>query len=91
MTDMRATARLLEAMQEKLIDVRDFDNPDFDFRGLVSDLLVMLDELRRRGDTLVRGHDLEVVVQALHRGRLALGEDDAKALDRLDGALGGVL
>src|SRR5260221_10534356 len=64
---MRATARLLQVMQEKLIDVRDFDNADFDFQELVSELVVMLDELRRHGDTLVRGDDLREVVAVANR------------------------
>jgi hypothetical protein len=31
-------------------------------------------ELRRRGDTLVRGRDLELVIQALGREQIGLGE-----------------
>jgi hypothetical protein len=85
----RATARLLEVMQENLIDVRDFDDPDVDPGKLVSELVAMLDELRR-GDTLVRARDVELVGQVAYRERVSLGDDEAKARGRPHHALGGV-
>lgn len=39
----------------------------------------------------MRGRDLELVIQALSREQVGLGEDETQALNRLDGVLGGVL
>jgi hypothetical protein len=46
-------------------------------------------ELRRRGGTLVHARDLELIAQMVNREQVLLGEDEAQALARLDGALGG--
>jgi hypothetical protein len=35
------------------------------------------------------GRDLELIVQAVGREQVLLGEDESQALARLDGALGG--
>lgn len=91
MTDMRATERLLEVVQEKAIDIRDFDNVDS--QKFAGEIVVMLTELRRRGDTLVRGEDLRLVAEARQRHLLTNSEQaevDA-AWQRLQNALGGTL
>jgi hypothetical protein len=86
---MRATERLLEVVEqadgELSRDVTD------DLRSRVAVIESAATELRRRGDTLVTGRDLELVIQELGREQIVLGEDEAQALNRLDGALGGVL
>jgi hypothetical protein len=95
-TDMRATERLLEVIEENATAVDAWianghprtETADRATRDLAA-LGAALDELRRRGDTLVRRNDLELVVQAVTREQILLGEDEAQSLARLDGALGG--
>jgi hypothetical protein len=105
MTDMRATEHLLAVIAEHVTQANKViaDVLLTNIPGSIDDLEVLkardeLDkatdsivELRRRGDTLVQGRDLELVIQALGREQIALGEDEAQALNRLDAALGGVL
>jgi hypothetical protein len=67
MTDMRATERLLEFIGEQTDDPK---------------ILDALAELRRRGDTLVGGRDLELLLQVIGREHLPLGDDEVKALAR---------
>lgn len=55
----------------------------------VHTILEAVRELRRRGDALVRVRDLELVVPAVNREQITLGEDEAHALNHLDGALDG--
>ncbi|HEV7564671.1 MAG TPA: hypothetical protein VGO31_01775 [Microbacteriaceae bacterium] len=89
MSDTRATERLLEVVEQAAEELnRDVAR---DLRSRVAVIGAAATELRRRGDTLVRRRDLELVIQALGRERLAFGEDESQALERLDGALGGVL
>lgn len=80
MTDMRATERLLEVIEERS------DDPE---------VQKVVTELRRRGDTLVRMHDLRLVAAAAHHGKLhgPIGGTDYAAFDaalaRVENALGG--
>jgi hypothetical protein len=86
MSDMRATARLLEVVEQAAGELsRDVTD---DLRSRVAVIENAASELRRRGNTLVRGRDLELVIQALSREQIMLGEDESQALNRLDGALG---
>ena len=48
-------------------------------------------ELRSRGDTLVRGRDLERLLQVIGRDHVPLGDDEVQALARLHHALGEIL
>jgi hypothetical protein len=89
MTDMRATERLLEVVEQAAGELGRDVAPNLTSRVAVIESAAT--ELRRRGDTLVRGRDLELVIQALGREQLVLGEDEAQALNRLDGALGRIL
>jgi hypothetical protein len=84
---MRATERLLEVVEQAAEELNRDVAPDL--RSRVAVIENAATELRRRGDTLVRGRDLELVIQALGREQVMLGEDEAQALNRLDGALGG--
>jgi hypothetical protein len=93
MTDMRATERLLEVIAEQGENIgarllRDGGDPPA-IQKAAHEVKAAAHELLRRGDTLVRSRDLELVVQAVNREQLLLGEDEAQALNRLDGALGG--
>ncbi len=80
-TDMRATERLLEFIAERSDDER---------------VLEAVAELQRRGETLVRGPDVQAVATAAfrwldeYRG-LERGADDelAHAIERLENAIGG--
>jgi hypothetical protein len=95
MSDMRATERLLEVIQEKLIDIRDFDNPGHDIRAMVDEIVKEIAELRRRGDTLVRERDLREITDLAKRAIAlrAITPDltQNEALERLDNAIGGNL
>jgi hypothetical protein len=82
---MRATERLLELIAER---ARLVDEGELLTQEGIMEIRQAVDELRRRGDTLVTGRDLELIIQALARESVALGEDEAQALGRLDGALG---
>jgi hypothetical protein len=79
---MRATERLLEVIAEMS------DDPE---------VQKAVDELLRRGDTLVRGDDLRLVSAAANHGRrfVPTGETDYTgfnaALARIESALGGSL
>ncbi|MDX6568684.1 MAG: hypothetical protein QOH15_1262 [Gaiellales bacterium] len=86
MTDTRTTERLLEVIADEATSIVEaVDPPVLHAARIVQAIL----ELRRGGDTLVRARDLELVVQAVHREQVLLGEDESQALARLDGALGG--
>jgi hypothetical protein len=91
---MRATERLVEVIAEEARGITD----DVDAGGSVDALVVAMhvakiaeatDELRRRGDTLVGGRDLERLLQVIGREHVPLGEDEVKALARLHHTLGG--
>jgi hypothetical protein len=69
---MRATQRLLEHVGEQTDDPK---------------ILDAIAELRRRGDTLVGGRDLELLLEVVGREHLPLGDDEVKALARLHHAL----
>jgi hypothetical protein len=84
---MRATERLLEVVEQAAEELSKDVAPDL--RSRVAVIENAATELRRRGDTLIRGRDLELVIQALGREQIVLGEDESQALNRLDGALGG--
>jgi hypothetical protein len=88
MTDMRATERLLEVLAQNMDTIEVVQRITV---GQMAEMTDAIAELRRRGGTLVRGRDVELVIQALAREQIGLGEDEAQALNRLDGALGGVL
>jgi hypothetical protein len=87
MSDMRTTERLLRVVEEAAEELNRDVAPDL--RSRVAVIEAAATELRRRGDTLIRGRDLELVIQALSREQIPLGEDEAQALNRLDGAVGG--
>jgi hypothetical protein len=87
MTDMRATERLLQVICEAAGELSQ-EAPQ-DLRSRVAAIETAAIELQGRGDTLVRHEDLRLVVEAISRQRFSLGEGEAKALSRLDGALGG--
>jgi hypothetical protein len=80
MSDMRATERLLEVIAERSRD---------------PEVQKAVAELRRRGDTLVRGDDLRLVSAAANHGRQfgPSGDTDYTgfnaALERIESALGG--
>ena len=82
MSDMRATERLFEYIAEQTNDPK---------------ILEAVAELRRRGDTLVRGRDLRLISAAANQGRQfgPGGDTDytgfEQALARIEGALGGML
>jgi hypothetical protein len=76
MSDMRATERLLEFIGEQTDDPK---------------ILDAVTELRRRGDTLANGRDLELLLEVIGREHLPLGDDEVKALARLHHTLGGIL
>ena len=88
MINERGSGRLLEMLAEH-IDAWRWMSDD-EHNGF-TEMRAIVIELRRRGDALVWACDLEFVIQALGRERIALSNDDARALDRLDGALRGVL
>jgi hypothetical protein len=94
MTDMRATARLLEVVEQAAEELSKDVTPDL--RSRVAVIENTATELRRRGDTLVRREDLRLIAAAANHGRQygPAGTDytgfDA-ALERIEGALGGVL
>jgi hypothetical protein len=90
MTDMRATERLLEVIEQLAFDLED---------GPELEIIEVARELRRRGDTLVRRDDLRKVSDYI-RARDPISEGyfengDAEhvqfvaAQDRLEIALGG--
>jgi hypothetical protein len=83
---MRATERLLEVIGEI---ARRVDEGELLTEQGITQLRQAAAVLRRRGDTLVRARDLELIVQAVNREHVLLGEDESQALARLDGALGG--
>jgi len=102
MTDMRATERLLKVIAEQTVEAVNA----VDFQGLSSEqagrMALALDaietaanELSRRGDTIVRMHDLRLIVAAARRGRdhVPLGDTEYEtlgaALARIENALGG--
>jgi hypothetical protein len=88
MTDMRATERLLEVIEECAArETAETQELSLNMRALLG----AVRELRLRGDLVVRARDLEIVVQAVAREHMLLGEDEAQALSRLDGALGASL
>ncbi|HEV7566613.1 MAG TPA: hypothetical protein VGO31_11705 [Microbacteriaceae bacterium] len=89
MSDMRATDRLLEVVEQAAQELNRDVAPDL--RSRVAVIGAAATELRRRGDTLVRRRDLKLVMQALGGEQILLGEDESQALNRLDGALGRVL
>jgi hypothetical protein len=99
---MRATERLLDVIAEQTVEVVGA----VDFQALSSEqagrMALALDaietavvELRRRGDTLVRMHDLRLIVAAARRGRdhVPLGDTEydtlGAALARLESTLSG--
>jgi hypothetical protein len=73
---MRATERLLGVIGEI---ARRVDEGELLTEQGITQIRQAAAELRRRGDTLVRARDLELVVQALSRERVLLGEDEAQA------------
>ncbi|MEP6893144.1 MAG: hypothetical protein ABI927_05125 [Gaiellaceae bacterium] len=89
MTDLRATERLLEHITEQA-DLIAAQSP-----GVAEPATAIhdaIDELRRRGDTLVRREDLRFVLGALTEGSAGDPHDFAPMHDvitRLDAALGG--
>ena len=87
MTDMRATERLLEVIEECVDRLPQFDQPEF------AEITTAITELRRRGDTLVRADDLRMILEQIARTQGWDGGHDqdatTAALDRLENALGG--
>jgi hypothetical protein len=83
---MRATERLLQVICEAAEELSREVTRDLRRRVAVIETAAI--ELHGRGDTLVNGRDLELLIQALAREGSALGEGEAQALARLDGALG---
>jgi hypothetical protein len=75
MADMRATERLFELLAERPDD---------------GEARAILGELRRRGDTLVRSHDLRAVLDAWPVG-VSGDEDTAEALARLRSKVGSAM
>ena len=82
MTDMRATERLLEVLEQSIAGL--VEAGDITFTG--PKLVDIVQELRRRGDTLVRAADLRKILEETN-----LGGDGPylDALDRLENAIGG--
>jgi hypothetical protein len=75
MTDMRATERLLEVIEERSDD---------------DETAAIVAELRRRGDTLVRSHDLRTLLDAYAGGDGTTGGLELeRALERLQRKVGG--
>ncbi|HEX4344447.1 MAG TPA: hypothetical protein VHZ31_02695 [Solirubrobacteraceae bacterium] len=75
MTDMRATERLLEVIEERSDD---------------GETTAIVAELRRRGDTLVRSHDLRALLDAYAAGDgRAHDAGFERALERLQKKVGG--
>ena len=98
MVDMRATQQLLEhvAMRAEFVDVHAGSLDADETHQEATKILEAITELRRRGDTVVRGADVQLVATAAfrwldeYRG-LELGADDelAHAIERLENAIGG--
>jgi hypothetical protein len=97
-TDVRATERLLELIAEAAQAIGDDVDASADPDGLVvamhaAKITEAVDELRRRGDTLVRACDLREVVAVANRAIAlrAVAPDLTKnaAIDRIESALGG--
>jgi hypothetical protein len=93
---MRATERLLEVLAEESQAI----DADIEAGGSINALDIAMHsariaqatvELRRRGDTLLQGRDLDLILQVIGREHVPLGEDEAKALARLHHILGGIL
>ena len=102
MTDMRASERLLEVIAEQTVEavnIVDFSALNSEQAGRMALALDGIEtavaELRRRGDTLVRGEDLRLIAAAANHGRrYGLGGDTdytgfEDALERIERALGG--
>lgn len=94
MTDMRATERLLEVIEEKCADAERYsqtENAYIDVPTIMGEIREVLTELRRRGDTLVRRDDLAVVIEDItgFNGRLADQDRFEQAYQRLENAIGG--
>ena len=95
MSEMRATGRLLEVIEQAAEELGRDVSPDL--RSRVAVIASAATELRRRGDTLVCMADLRLVTAAaiLERER-AIGEGAGSAafegaLARICASLGGVL
>lgn len=93
MTDMRATERLLEVLHQQTAEL--FGSRLADVGDEAADILAIIAELRRRGDTLVRRDDL---VHLLDKDESIFGSEheiraqqDAfvEARTRLENAIGG--
>ena len=94
MTDMRATERLLEVIQDEGYRIVEGGRPyDPDHSRISGRILAAANELRRRGDTLVRADDLRMILEQIARTQGWDGGHDQEAttaaLDRLENALGG--
>ncbi|MDX6568751.1 MAG: hypothetical protein QOH15_1329 [Gaiellales bacterium] len=84
---MRATERLLELIIAEAGVVNSKTEAEEESLVTIQQAAI---ELGRRGDTLVGARDLELIIQALGREQITRGEDEARALNRLAGALGGL-
>jgi hypothetical protein len=90
MTDMRATKRLLEAIEECAAKIAAGSNLS---EVYADEIVEAITELRRRGDTLVRRDDLRTALEGSRPEYVTVAEGDAieAAIDRLEIALGGKL
>lgn len=96
MSDMRATERLLEVIQDRAMNTAyHVANGSADIAGIASydaaQIMEAITELRRRGDTLVRRDDLQLVLENIFLKGEGSDEWDRNyaALSRLENALGG--
>jgi hypothetical protein len=88
MTDMRATKRLLEAIEECAAKIAAGSNLS---EVYADEIVEAITELRRRGDTLVRRDDLRDVLDVAVNGWDRIDERFAERINRLEIALGGKL
>jgi predicted ABC-type ATPase len=88
MTDRRATERLLEFIGTSALSAYG-DSEEESVAAVNADAIMnAIAELQRRGDTLVHRRDLNLIIEALHREHITLGEEEVHALNRVDRALG---
>jgi hypothetical protein len=98
MTDMRATERLLEVIQESADILDESGLGELGCQQYAERILEAITELRRRGDTLVRREDLRIAVESIELDELSWVYMDAEkfapvqeAIARLENAIGGKL